>query len=87
MLRGPKRRDHVEDDDDLDEPETDEDQKINFAWIVAVAMDMGYTEEEVSRMYYEKWNAVFAEYRKLHNFKTKQGLWGEEKKRVSPRDL
>ncbi len=50
-------------------------------------MDMGYTEEDVSHMYYEKWYAVFTEYRKLHNFKTKQGLWEEEKKRVSPRDL
>ena len=48
--------------------------------------EIGYTENEISKMYFGKWCDMFAEYRNFYNFKTKRCLF-EEKKEVSLMDL
>lgn len=49
-------------------------------------MEIGYTEKEISHMYFGKWSDLFEEYRKFYNFKARKGLF-EEKKIVSLMDL
>ncbi len=47
---------------------------------------MGYTESEISGMYFGKWCDLYEEYKKLYNFKTTRCLY-QDKKEVSLMDL
>ena len=50
-------------------------------------MEIGYTEKEISRMYFGKWCDLFEEYKKFYNFKLKKYLFKEEEKEVSLMEL
>lgn len=50
-------------------------------------MQMGYTEKEISRMYYGKWFEMYRHFKWYHNFKTKKCLFIEQEKEVSLMDL
>ena len=80
MLPEKKREIHAESGEDS-EPEP-----INFAWIILIGMEIGYSEQEIARMYFGKWCDMYEEYQKLYNFKTRKCLF-EEKKEVSLLDL
>lgn len=60
---------------------------INFAWIVFVGMQIGYSEKEIAHMYFGKWADLHREYRKMHNIKVKRLIFEEEKKVTSLMDL
>lgn len=47
---------------------------------------MGYSESEISRMYFGKWCDLYEEYKKMYNFKAAHCLY-KEKKEVSLLDL
>lgn len=71
MFQKKKRRDHAEGDGG--------DSEINFAWIVYVGMDIGYSEKEVAHMYYGKWCDLFEEWKNMHNIRMKRMVFEEEK--------
>lgn len=48
---------------------------------------MGFSEQEVELMTYTKYDLLFEEYAKTHNFETKRGLYAEERKIVSLMDI
>lgn len=79
MLCVKKRVIHAEDYEENEEP-------INFAWIVFVGMEIGYSEREIAHMYYGKWSDLHEEYKKMHNIRMKRMTF-EEKKVVSLLDL
>ena len=81
MPDAKKRGDHVESDE-----ESEEEQKIDFTWLVFMGIQMGYTKTEISHMYLGEWNDMFRHYKWLHNLKTKRFVF-EERKRVSILDL
>lgn len=80
MLQEKKTGTHAENGGEESEP-------INFAWVILMGMEIGYTEKEISRMYFGKWCDLFEEYKKFYNFKMKKCLFEEEKKEVSLMDL
>lgn len=79
MLRKKKRSDHAEGEDGGSE-------QINFAWIVCMGMQMGYSENEIAHMYFGKWCDLFTEYKKIHNMRIERMIF-EEKKVTSMLDL
>lgn len=81
MLRDKKREDHADDIED------GESQKVDFAWLVYVGMQIGYTEREVSKMTFAKWHELYSVYKRMHNFTVKRGLFEDEKVRTSLFDL
>ncbi len=48
---------------------------------------LNFTEEEIELMTYTKYDLLFEEYAKTHNFETKHGLYAEERKKVSLMDI
>lgn len=50
-------------------------------------MKIGYTEKEISRMYYGKWYEMFQHFKWYHNFTMKKYLFKEPEKEVSLMDL
>jgi len=38
-----------------------------MSWVVYVGMQIGYTEEQISHMYYKKWLAMYKQFKKHHN--------------------
>ena len=50
------------------------DQKtlIDMSCVVYVGMQIGYTEEQVSHMYFKKWKALFEQFKKHHNMIVKK---------------
>ncbi len=86
MYECKKREDHAESDRDWDEDDGGRGQQIDFAWLVFMGMQMGYTEKEVSRMYLGKWSEMFAHFKQFHNFKMKRGIY-QERVKVSLFDL
>lgn len=50
-------------------------------------MKIGYTEKEISRMYYGKWYEMFQHFKWYHNFTVKKYLFKEPEKEVSLMDL
>ena len=80
MLLQKKREDHAE-------GESGEGEQINFAWVVFVGMQIGYSEREIAHMYFGKWEDLFKEFRKMHNYKMKRLIFEEEKKVASLMDL
>ena len=50
------------------------DQKslIDMSWVVYVGMQIGYTEEQISHMYYKKWKALYKQFQKHHNMIVKK---------------
>mgnify|MGYP004703480131 CR=1 FL=1 len=53
---------------------------LDFSWLLFVGVKMlGFTEKAVGRMTLKKWNLLFEHFKKYHNFKTKGGLFKEEK--------
>ena len=77
MLPVKKREDHAEEG---------EESRIDFAWLTFIGMQMGYTEKEISRMYFGKWNDMFVHFKWYHNFRAKRCIF-EERKRVPMLDL
>ena len=67
--------------------ESEESEGINFAWIVFIGMQIGYSEKEVGQMYFGKWADLFKEYKKMHNYKVKRMAFEEEQKVTSLMDL
>ena len=57
----------------------DPDKKtlIDFAWVVYVGLQIGYTEREVAHMYYSKWVEMFKQFKKHHNMIIKKVGWKE----------
>ena len=54
--------------------------RLDFSWLLFVGVKMlGFTEKAVGRMTLKKWNLLFEHFKKYHNFKTKGGLFKEEK--------
>lgn len=82
MFCSKKRKNHVEDNWE----EEEESSPINFAWIVFVGMEIGYSEKEIAHMYYGKWSDLHEEYKKMHNIRMKKMVF-EEKKVASLLDL
>lgn len=72
-----KRGNHAE--DDIEESEESEETELDFAWIVYVGLQVGYTEKEVKHMYYGKWSEMFRNFRKMHNITIKKELFMEKK--------
>lgn len=72
-----KREDHAE---------SDGENRIDFAWIVFVGMQIGYTEKEISRMYFGKWHDMYEQFKVYHNMKMRRCLFVKQE-RVSMRDL
>lgn len=75
-----KRNDHAEEEAD------GESEPVDFAWLVFMGMQMGYTEKEISRMYMGKWCDLFQHFKWFCNFKARRCVF-KEKKRVSMLDL
>lgn len=67
--------------------EVEEKQQINFAWILMIGTQMGFSKEEIRYMYFGEWSDLFAEYKKFYNFKMKKYLFKEAEKPVSMLDL
>lgn len=82
MLSEKKRKDHAEEIEEY----SDEHEPINFAWIILIGMKIGYSEKEISHMYFGKWCDMFEEWQKLHNLEMRRVIF-EKKKRVSILDL
>lgn len=40
---------------------------IDMSWVVYVGMQIGYTEDQVSHMYYKKWLSMYKQFKKHHN--------------------
>ncbi len=73
-----------------DRAESEEESKeliLDFAWIVFIGMQIGYTEKEVASMYFGKWCDLFEQYKKMHNIRMKKALFEEPKKVVSLYDI
>ena len=81
MFRTKKREDHA----GSEEPE-ESSRQLDFAWLVFMGLQMGYTEKEVSRMYLGKWLELYTHFKWFHNFKMKRCIF-EEKRKVSLLDL
>ena len=60
---------------------------LDFAWILFIALELGYREKEVARMYYGKWCDLFEQYKKMHNIRMRRVTFEEPKKVVSLLDL
>ncbi len=73
MFQPKKRKDHAGDGDDTG------DLTLDFAWIVFMGVQMGFTEKEISRMYLSKWDELFDQFKKYHNFKMQRGLFKAQK--------
>ena len=80
MFPKKKRIDHAEEREE-------EPQPVNFAWILMIGVQMGFSETEIKRMYFGKWSDLFEEYKKFYNFKIKSGLFKEQEEQVSLLDL
>jgi len=80
VFSNKKREDHAE-------YEGKGNDEIDFAWIVFIGMKIGYTEKEISRMYYGKWYEMFQHFKWYHNFTVKKYLFKEPEKEVSLMDL
>ena len=52
-----------------------------------MGMQIGYSEREISHMYFGKWADLFREFKKMHNYKVKRILFEEEIKISSLMDL
>ena len=76
-----KRRDHADSDGILEE-----NTQIDFAWIVFIGLQIGYTEKEISKMYLGKWQELFEHFKWLHNMQMTRTIF-QEKKRISLLDL
>lgn len=50
-------------------------------------MKIGYTEQEIGRMYFGKWQDLYREFRWMHNIEMRRQTFLEPKKRVSMLDL
>nr|DAI91699.1 MAG TPA: hypothetical protein [Caudoviricetes sp.] len=55
--------------------------------MVFIGMQIGYTEKEVSRMYYGTWYEMFQHFKWYHNFKMKKYIFREPEKETSLMDL
>ena len=54
--------------------------RLDFSWLLFVGIKMlGFKEKEVGHFTLKKWNLLFNHFKKYHNFKTKGGLFKEEK--------
>ena len=54
--------------------------RLDFSWLLFVGTKMlGFSEREVGHITLKKWNLLFNHFKKYHNFKTKGGLFKEEK--------
>lgn len=74
MFCKKKRSDHVEEYEIGSESEP-----INFAWLVFIGMQIGYTEKEISHMYLGKWFDLYDEFKKMHNISMRRQVFGEKK--------
>ena len=83
MLPGKKRPDHADEGDEGD----GEPIILDFAWILFVALELGYREKEVACMYYGKWCDLFEVYKKMHNIRMRRVTFEEPRKEVSLLDL
>ena len=72
MFREKKQSDHAEEGGSGE-------NRINFAWIVYVGMDIGYREQEIAHMYYGKWCDLFEEWKNMHNIRMKRMVFEEQK--------
>ena len=54
--------------------------RLDFSWLLFVGVNiLGFNEREVGHMTIKKWHLLFNHFKKYHNFKTKGGLFKEEK--------
>lgn len=83
MFSKKKRKDHAE---ELDERSDEDPEPINFAWVILIGMEIGYTEREISQMYFGKWCDMYEEWQRFYNFKTQKGIF-ERKTRTSILEL
>lgn len=79
MLPDKKRVDHAEDEGDIDEEEC----PLDFAWLLYMGMQFGFTQNEISHMYLGKWMDIFEVHKHYHNFRMKKGLYKEKPEKVS----
>lgn len=80
MLYKKKREDRVEEED------SDEPVVLDFAWIVFVGVQVGYSEKDVAHMHFGKWCDLFEKYKYMHNMRVRSIAF-EEKKVSSLMDL
>ena len=73
MLYKKKREDRVEEED------SGEPVVLDFAWIVFVGMQIGYSEKEVAYMRFGKWCDLFEKYKYMHNMRIRQCAFEERK--------
>lgn len=81
MLRKKKLEDHA------DEAEEGRELIINFAWVVFVGLQIGYTEEDIARMTYGKWSELSEQWMKYHNIVMKKEVFREREKITSLEDI
>ena len=58
----------------------DKDPQIDFEWVYAWAMQMGFTYQEARRLEYGKWSDFFEAYKKIHNMRVTQTMFPEPRK-------
>jgi len=61
----PKKEGESEEVDGYRDP--DAKTLIDFGWVCYIGMQCGYTEKEVSQMYYSKWLTVYEMFKRHHN--------------------
>lgn len=50
---------------------------IDIAWVIYVGMQIGYSEAEISHMYYCKWKELYKQFQKHHNMIVQKKWWKE----------
>jgi len=53
----------------------DDKTLVDFAHVLYIGLQAGYTEREIARMYYSKWQALYTEFKKHHNMIIKKQIY------------
>lgn len=67
--------------------EVEEEQRINFAWVLMIGAQIGFSKCEVRGMYFGEWSDLLCEYKKFYNLKMKKYLFKEAEQPVSMLEL
>lgn len=49
--------------------------ELDFAWLLFMGIQMGFSEKEIAHMYIGKWMDLFEHFKWFHNFKAKKALF------------
>lgn len=77
-MRGRKKTEEKTGNEEIDGYRDPEKKTlIDFARVVYIGMQAGYTERELSKMYYSKWLKIFEQFKWHHNLIVQRRGWKE----------